>query len=136
MYRLLMRDYRNCTIMCSHSVPWLGEGLSMLLPYMPSLRCPVPEVYFFFLWLVRHSILATCLWLEYCQACFSELSLSRISESTTGYTFTPCVIYFNTPGIHTSMKEPLAFGVSSERHRQCEMNEIAKRRQVELSTCD
>ena len=30
---------------------------------------------------------------------FLELSFSRISESTTGYTFTPCVGSFMSPGI-------------------------------------
>ena len=35
----------------------------------------------------------------------------RISESTTGYTFTPCV---GSPGIDTRKKGPPA----SERHRQ------------------
>ena len=56
---------------------------------------------FFFLWSAHHSMLATCLCLEYCRAWFSELS-SRISESTTGYTFTPCVGSFTSPGIDTS----------------------------------
>ena len=37
-----------------------------------------------------------------------ELS-SRISESTTGYTFTPCVGSFTSPGIDTTQKGPLAF---------------------------
>ena len=32
---------------------------------------------------------------------FSELSFSRISECTTGYTFTPCVGSFTSPGIDT-----------------------------------
>ena len=32
---------------------------------------------------------------------FLELSFSRISESTTGYTFTPCVGSFTSPGIDT-----------------------------------
>ena len=39
--------------------------------------------------------------------------LSRISESTTGYTFT-----FISPGIDTRQKGPPAFSVSSERHKQ------------------
>ena len=30
-----------------------------------------------------------------------ELSFSRISESTTGYIFTPCVRSFTSPGIDT-----------------------------------
>ena len=30
-----------------------------------------------------------------------ELYFSRISESTTGYTFTPCVGSFTSPGIDT-----------------------------------
>ena len=29
--------------LCSHSVPWLGEGLSMLLPHLPILRYPLPD---------------------------------------------------------------------------------------------
>ena len=47
-----------------------------------------------------------------------ELSFSTISESTTGYTFTPCVGSFTSPGIDTRQKGPPAFSVSSERHRQ------------------
>ena len=30
------------SLLCSHSVPWLGEGLSMLLPHLPILRYPLP----------------------------------------------------------------------------------------------
>ena len=52
------------------------------------------------------------LWLK------QELSVSRICESATGYTFTPCVGYFTSPGIDTRQKGPPAFSVSSERHRQ------------------
>ena len=37
--------------------------------------------------------------------------------SYTGYTFTPCVGYFTSPGIDTKQKGPPAFSVSSERHR-------------------
>ena len=29
--------------LCSRSVPWLGEGLSMLLPHLPILRYPLPD---------------------------------------------------------------------------------------------
>ena len=29
--------------LCSHSVPLLGEGLSMLVPHLPSLRYPLPD---------------------------------------------------------------------------------------------
>ena len=47
-----------------------------------------------------------------------ELSFSRISESTTGYTFTPCVGFFISPGLDTRRKGPPAFSVSSERHKQ------------------
>ena len=47
-----------------------------------------------------------------------ELSFSRISESTTGYTFTPCEGYFTSPGIDTREKGPPAFNVSSERDTQ------------------
>ena len=38
-------------------------------------------------------------------------------ESTTGYTFTPCVGYFTSPGIDTRYKGPTVFSVSSERHK-------------------
>ena len=44
-----------------------------------------------------------------------ELSLSRISDSTTGYTFTPCVGFLYYPSIDT---RHWAFSVSSKRHRQ------------------
>ena len=47
-----------------------------------------------------------------------ELSFSRISESTTRYTFTPCVGSFISPGIDTRQKGPPDFSVSSKRHRQ------------------
>ena len=47
-----------------------------------------------------------------------ELPFSIISDSTTGYTFTPCVGSFTFPGIDTRQKGPPAVGVSSERHRQ------------------
>ena len=40
-----------------------------------------------------------------------ELSFSRISESTTRYTFTPCVGSFTIPGIDTRQKGPLAFSL-------------------------
>ena len=33
---------------------------------------------------------------------FLELSFSRISESTTGYTFTPCVRFFTSSGIDST----------------------------------
>ena len=56
--------------------------------------CTIPSL-LLFSWLAHHSMLATCLWLEYCRAWFSELSFSRINESTTGYTFTLCgIVYF------------------------------------------
>ena len=35
-----------------------------------------------------------------------ELLFSRICESTTGYTFTPCVGSFTSPGIDTRQKGP------------------------------
>ena len=38
-------------------------------------------------------------------------------ESTRGYTFTPCVGYFTSPGIDTREKGSTAFSVSSERQR-------------------
>ena len=50
---------------------------------------------------------------------------SRICESTTRYTFTPCVGSFTSPGIDTRQKGPSAFSVSSERHRQMWGEEIA-----------
>ena len=37
---------------------------------------------------------------------------SRICESTTGYTFTPCVGSFTSPGIETRQKGPPAFLMS------------------------
>ena len=43
---------------------------------------------------------------------------SRISESTTGHTFTPCVGYFTSPDIDTREKGPLDTG-------KCWMNKIA-----------
>ena len=54
-----------------------------------------------------------------------ELFFSRICESTKGYTFTPCVGSFTSPGIDTRQKGPPAFSVSSERHRQMWGEEIA-----------
>ena len=50
---------------------------------------------------------------------------SRISEYTLGYTFTSGVGSFTSLGIDTRYKGPPAFSVSSERHRQCEVNGIA-----------
>ena len=50
-----------------------------------------------------------------------ELSFSRISESTTCYTFTPCVGCFTSAGIDTRSKGPPAFSVSSEKHRQIKL---------------
>ena len=47
-----------------------------------------------------------------------ELSFSRISEYTSGYTFPPCVGSFTSLGIDTRHKGPPAFSVSSERRRQ------------------
>ncbi len=40
-----------------------------------------------------------------------ELFFSRICESTTGYTFTPCVRSFTSPGIDTRQKGPPAFSL-------------------------
>ena len=54
-----------------------------------------------------------------------ELFFSRICESTTGYTFTPCVGSFTFPDIDTRQKRPSAVSVSSERHRQMWGEEIA-----------
>ena len=47
-------------------------------------------------------------------------------ESTTGYTFTPCVGYFASTGIDTRWKGPTACSNSSERHRQCGVHELAQ----------
>ena len=47
-------------------------------------------------------------------------------ESTTDYTFTPCVGSSTSPGIDTRQKGPTAYRVSSERHRQCGVNELAQ----------
>ena len=72
-------------------------------------------------------MLATFLWLEYCQAWFSELSFSRISESTTavvqGIYLHP--VWDLLPPINTSEKGPSTFSVSYEKCRQCEVNKIA-----------
>ena len=47
-----------------------------------------------------------------------RFKVQRICESTTGYTSTPCVGSFTSPGIDTRQKGPPTFSVSSERHRQ------------------
>ena len=47
-----------------------------------------------------------------------ELSFSRISESITGYTFTPCVGSFTSPGIRHQIEGTTGFLVSSERQRK------------------
>ena len=83
-----------------------GRGSLFYVNLMPFLFCGrdfgIAQICInFFLWLAHHCMLATCLLLEYCRAWFSELSFSRISESTTGYTFTPCVGSFTSPGIDT-----------------------------------
>ena len=62
-------------------------------------RSAMMEKSFFLLCLAHHSMLATCFWLEYCQALFSELSFSIISEYTTDYIFTLCVGYIISHGI-------------------------------------
>ena len=39
-----MCAYRSSSLsLCCHSVPWLGEGLSMLLPHLPILRQHLPD---------------------------------------------------------------------------------------------
>ena len=58
---------------------------------------------------------------HYCHL-FLELSFSRISESTTGYTFTPCVGSVTSPGIDRRHHWLL---VSSETHRPMWGYEIA-----------
>ena len=62
-------------------------------------RFPCKPIIHVLLMLTHLSLLATCLWLEYCRAWYSQLSASRFSKSTTGYTFTPCVGSFTSPGI-------------------------------------
>ena len=57
-------------------------------------RYVILAYYFYFLWSVHHSMLVTWMWQEYYRAWFLELSFSRISESTTGYKFTPCGIFY------------------------------------------
>ena len=50
-------------------------------------------------WVTIFLLMVLCqprLWLEYCQAWFLKLSFCRITESTTGYTFTPCVGSFTS----------------------------------------
>ena len=36
-------DFVSSSSLCSRSVPWLGEGLSILLPHLPILRYPLPD---------------------------------------------------------------------------------------------
>ena len=40
---LYLYNITSSSSLCSHSVPWLGEGLSMLLPHLPVLRYPLPD---------------------------------------------------------------------------------------------
>ena len=47
-------------------------------------------------------------------------------ESMTGYTLTPCVGSFTAPGIDIRLKGPTAFSISSERHWQSGVKDIAK----------
>ena len=54
-----------------------------------------------------------------------ELFFSRICESTVGYTFTPCVGSFTSPGIETRQKGPPAFLVSLPKDMQMWGEEIA-----------
>ena len=54
-----------------------------------------------------------------------ELSFSRISESTTGYTFTPCVGSFTSPGIDTKYKDHLLLVSLPKDTGKCGVNEIA-----------
>ena len=50
----------------------------------------------------------------------------RFVEATTGYTFTPCGIFFASPGIDTRWKGPMAsFSASSERLWRSGVKEIA-----------
>ena len=60
--------------------------------------------------------------IEYCRAWRSE-SLELLSPLQV--THLPYVGYFTSPGIDTRKKGPLVFSISSERHRQWEVNEIA-----------
>ena len=38
-----VRTHATPSSSCSHSDPWLGESLSMLLPHLPILRYPLPD---------------------------------------------------------------------------------------------
>ena len=65
-----------------------------------------------------------------------ELSFSRISESTTRYTFIPCVGSFTSPGIDTRQKGPPAFIVSSEKHRQMWGEQNCLSFEIAVGRCD
>ena len=54
-----------------------------------------------------------------------ELSFSRISESTTGYTFTSCVGSFTSTGIVTRQKDHRLLVSLPKDTGKCGVNEIA-----------
>ena len=97
------RELRRVADKCAELVP--RNTVSVITSHMTSMQGFTQDKYFachFCLLMVNSScMLATCLWLEYCQAWFSEFSFFRISESTAGYTFIPCVGSFTSPGIDT-----------------------------------
>ena len=45
------------------------------------------------------------------------IEITSIDRLQAGYTFTPCVGSFTSPGIDTRQKGPTAFSASSETHR-------------------
>ena len=54
--------------LCSHSIPWLGEGLSMQLPHLPIFRYPLPDdpytnIPFKYHWMVLGGIMANGIWM-------------------------------------------------------------------------
>ena len=66
---------------------------------------------------------------------YCKFSFSRVGESTTDYTCTPCVGSFTSPGIDIGWKGPTTFSVSSERQtkwveRNCPSFETAATRRL------
>ena len=57
---------------------------------------------------------------------FQRFPFSIVSSRQLDYTFYPGVGYLTSPGVDISYKGALAYSVSSERHRQCGVNELAQ----------
>ena len=55
---------------------------------------------------------------------FQRFPFSIVSSRQLDYTFYPGVGYLTSPGVDISYKGALAYSVSSERHRQCGVNEL------------